>query len=165
MDVLSTQLGGGNPPDVSGPNGIGGLASFTGQWTDLTPYLTKSAYDLSAYDPTAVKFYQDNGAQIGVPLDVYPSMLWYKRDFFEEAQIPEPPHEFGAKYKMADGTERVMKAGDFFHVPPGHDSWVRRRRALRLAAHPRQRGLRHAAGLVITSGRRWCDRRACGRPS
>jgi quercetin dioxygenase-like cupin family protein len=29
-----------------------------------------------------------------------------------------------AAVKMDDGTERVMKAGDFFHVPPGHDSWV-----------------------------------------
>jgi quercetin dioxygenase-like cupin family protein len=26
--------------------------------------------------------------------------------------------------RMDDGTERVMKAGDFFYVPPGHDSWV-----------------------------------------
>ncbi len=26
--------------------------------------------------------------------------------------------------KMADGTERVMSSGDFFYVPPGHDSWV-----------------------------------------
>ena len=25
---------------------------------------------------------------------------------------------------MVDGAERVMKPGDFFHVPPGHDSWV-----------------------------------------
>ena len=25
---------------------------------------------------------------------------------------------------MDDGTERLMKAGDFFYVPPGHDSWV-----------------------------------------
>ena len=25
---------------------------------------------------------------------------------------------------MEDGTERVMGAGDFFYVPPGHDSWV-----------------------------------------
>jgi hypothetical protein len=25
---------------------------------------------------------------------------------------------------MEDGTERVMGPGDFFHVPPGHDSWV-----------------------------------------
>jgi hypothetical protein len=29
-----------------------------------------------------------------------------------------------AAVKMADGTERVMRAGDLFHVPPGHDSWV-----------------------------------------
>ncbi len=26
--------------------------------------------------------------------------------------------------KMTDGTERVMAPGDFFYVPPGHDSWV-----------------------------------------
>ena len=26
--------------------------------------------------------------------------------------------------KMDDGTERLMRAGDFFYVPPGHDSWV-----------------------------------------
>jgi quercetin dioxygenase-like cupin family protein len=25
---------------------------------------------------------------------------------------------------MDDGTERIMRAGDFFYVPPGHDSWV-----------------------------------------
>jgi quercetin dioxygenase-like cupin family protein len=29
-----------------------------------------------------------------------------------------------AAVRMDDGTERVMKAGDFFYVPPGHDSWV-----------------------------------------
>ena len=26
--------------------------------------------------------------------------------------------------KMDDGREVVMHAGDFFYVPPGHDSWV-----------------------------------------
>jgi quercetin dioxygenase-like cupin family protein len=25
---------------------------------------------------------------------------------------------------MDDGNEVVMKPGDFFYVPPGHDSWV-----------------------------------------
>jgi quercetin dioxygenase-like cupin family protein len=29
-----------------------------------------------------------------------------------------------AAVRMDDGTERIMRAGDFFHVPPGHDSWV-----------------------------------------
>jgi quercetin dioxygenase-like cupin family protein len=26
--------------------------------------------------------------------------------------------------KMDDGTEVIMSPGDFFYVPPGHDSWV-----------------------------------------
>jgi quercetin dioxygenase-like cupin family protein len=26
--------------------------------------------------------------------------------------------------RMDDGVEWVMKAGDFFYIPPGHDSWV-----------------------------------------
>jgi quercetin dioxygenase-like cupin family protein len=26
--------------------------------------------------------------------------------------------------KLDDGPEAVMRAGDFFYVPPGHDSWV-----------------------------------------
>ena len=29
-----------------------------------------------------------------------------------------------AAVKMNDGEERVMEPGDFFYVPPGHDSWV-----------------------------------------
>jgi quercetin dioxygenase-like cupin family protein len=29
-----------------------------------------------------------------------------------------------AMAKMDDGTERVMRAGELFYVPPGHDSWV-----------------------------------------
>jgi mannose-6-phosphate isomerase-like protein (cupin superfamily) len=29
-----------------------------------------------------------------------------------------------AAVKMADGREFVIAAGDFFSIPPGHDSWV-----------------------------------------
>jgi quercetin dioxygenase-like cupin family protein len=29
-----------------------------------------------------------------------------------------------AAVRMDDGVERVMEPGDFFYVPPGHDSWV-----------------------------------------
>jgi hypothetical protein len=29
-----------------------------------------------------------------------------------------------AAVKMADGFERVMREGELFYVPPGHDSWV-----------------------------------------
>ena len=104
VGALSTQIG-PNPPDIAGPVGISGLASFKGQWLDLAPYLAKSSYDLSVYDPATLKFFQQDGVQVGVPFDLYPSMLWYKRDFFTEAGLEEPPHQFGAKYKMPDGTE------------------------------------------------------------
>ncbi len=104
VDTLSTQLG-PNPPDIAGPVGIGGLASFKGQWTDLTSLITDSSYDLSVYDPATVDFFKQDGVQVGIPFDLYPSMLWYKADAFEEAGLAEPPHEFGAKYKQADGTE------------------------------------------------------------
>ena len=26
--------------------------------------------------------------------------------------------------RMDDGRELIMRAGDFFYIPPGHDSWV-----------------------------------------
>jgi quercetin dioxygenase-like cupin family protein len=29
-----------------------------------------------------------------------------------------------AAVAMEDGSERIMGPGDFFYVPPGHDSWV-----------------------------------------
>lgn len=29
-----------------------------------------------------------------------------------------------AAVEMDDGTAQLMKIGDLFHVPPGHDSWV-----------------------------------------
>jgi quercetin dioxygenase-like cupin family protein len=29
-----------------------------------------------------------------------------------------------AGVKMDDGTEKVMAPGEFFYIPPGHDSWV-----------------------------------------
>ena len=104
-DTLSTQIAGGNSPDLVGPNGIGGLAAFKGQWLDLGPYIAKSHYDLSQFDPAAVDFYKSSEGEIGIPFDVYPSMIWYKADFFEEGGLAEPPHKYGDKYKMPDGTD------------------------------------------------------------
>jgi multiple sugar transport system substrate-binding protein len=105
VDTLSTQISGTNSPDVVGPVGIGGLAAFQGQWLDLAPFIAKSHYDLGQYDPTAVNFYKTADGQIGIPFDVYPSMVWYKKDMFEEAGIAEPPHTYNSKYKLPDGTE------------------------------------------------------------
>jgi multiple sugar transport system substrate-binding protein len=104
-DTLSTQIRGGNSPDIVGPVGIGGLAAFKGQWLDLGPLIQKSNYDLSQFDPAAVNFYKSAAeGEIGIPFDVYPSMTWYKKDLFQEAGLNEPPHTYDTQYKMPDGT-------------------------------------------------------------
>ena len=103
-DTLATQIGGGNAPDIAGPTGIGGLAAFDGQWLDLAPYIARTGYDTSQFDPAAVAFYNSaaNG-QIGLPFAIYPSMVWYKKGLFDEAGLAEPPHKYGDTFTMPDG--------------------------------------------------------------
>lgn len=104
-DTLSTQIGGGNSPDIVGPAGIGGLAAFEGQWLDLSTYIANTGYDLGQFDPAAVAFYKTREGQIGIPFAVYPSMVWYKKDLFADAGLQEPPHQYGAKYTLPDGSQ------------------------------------------------------------
>lgn len=102
--VLSTQIAGGNSPDIVGPVGVGGIAQFEGQWLDLTPYLQESAYDLAQFPQNLVEFNQTSDGQIGVPFTLYPAVLWYMPEMFEEIGLDEPPHEYGAPY-MLNGEE------------------------------------------------------------
>jgi multiple sugar transport system substrate-binding protein len=103
-DTLSTQIAGGNAPDIVGPAGVGGLAAFQGQWLDIAPYIASSGYDTSKFDQGAVDFYKTSDGQIGLPFAIYPSMIWYKADMFAEAGLAEPPHKYGDKYTL-DGQE------------------------------------------------------------
>jgi len=103
-DVLKTQIAAGDVPDIVGPVGIRGLASFEGAWLDLSPFIETSNYDMSDFDPALVEFYKfgtDN--QLFLPLSVFPSAIWYNKALFDEAGLDYPPHEWGAPY--ADGDE------------------------------------------------------------
>jgi multiple sugar transport system substrate-binding protein len=103
-DVLKTQIASGDVPDIVGPVGVRGLASFEGAWLDLSPYIEQSNYDLSDFPAELVEFYQfGTGQQLFLPFAVYPSAMWYNKDLFDEAGLEYPPHEWGAPY--ADGDE------------------------------------------------------------
>jgi multiple sugar transport system substrate-binding protein len=104
--TLSTQIAGGNAPDIVGPAGVGGIAAFKGQWLDLEPLIAKYGYDTSQFDPAAVEFYKNSDeGQFGLPFALYPSVLWYKNDLFEEAGLNPPPHKYGEQYTMPDGSQ------------------------------------------------------------
>ena len=104
-DILAVQLNSPNPPDVVGPAGISGAEAFHGQWLDLQPLVDSTGYDLSQFAEGAVDFYrsEENGLE-GLPFAIFPSMLYYQRDMFDEADLEYPPHAYGEPYVL-DGEE------------------------------------------------------------
>ena len=105
FDVMSTEIAGGNAPDIVGPVGVSGAEAFHGQWLDLADLIESTGYDTSQFAEGSVEFFNVGGeGQIGLPFASYPSMLYYHRDMFEEAGLEEPPHAYGDPYVL-DGEE------------------------------------------------------------
>jgi multiple sugar transport system substrate-binding protein len=104
-DALSTEIASGNGPDIVGPVGIGGANAFHGQWLDLAPLIQSTGYDLSGFPPDAVDIYKLDEGQVGIPFAIYPSVLFYVPSLFEEAGLQPPPHKYGDKYTMPDGSQ------------------------------------------------------------
>ena len=105
FNQLNLQLNSPNPPDVVGPAGISGAEGFHGQWLDLQPLVDSTGYDLSQFAEGAVDFYRsDEFGLEGLPFAIFPSMLYYQRDMFDEADLEYPPHAYGDPYVL-DGEE------------------------------------------------------------
>jgi multiple sugar transport system substrate-binding protein len=102
VDTLRTLIAGGNAPDIVGPTGKAGRASFQGSWTDVAPLAEAGNVDLSAYDPALLEFTKDEGVLVGLPFALFPSFIYYNKDLFDEARLPYPPHKVGEMY---DGKE------------------------------------------------------------
>ncbi len=101
-DQLKTQIAAGNPPDIVGPVGQSGVNEFEGLFLDLEPQLVATHYDFSDFDEGAVNAYRIEGeGTYGIPFAVFPSMIYYNRDLFDEAGLEYPPHKYGEPY--ADG--------------------------------------------------------------
>ncbi len=104
-DALAVQIAGGNPPDILGPVGGTGSAAFEGEWLDLTDLIESTGHDLTQYSEGSVEFYQVEGqGQVGLPFAIFPSMLYYQRSMFDEADLEYPPQAYGEPYVL-DGAE------------------------------------------------------------
>lgn len=105
-DTVATLIASGDAPDIIGPVGTSGANQFAGTFLDLGPLVESTGYDLTQFPQAAVDFYRtDDGALEGLPFAVYPAMIFYNRDLFDEAGLNYPPHEVGEAYVMPDGTE------------------------------------------------------------
>jgi len=99
--ILKTEIAAGNSPDIIGPVGVEGLNTFADQLLDLKPLIQKNNYQSSNVDPKIVDLLNSlgqNGATVGLPFAVYPSMIFYNQDAFDEAGLPYPPTKVGDPY-------------------------------------------------------------------
>jgi len=101
-DALRAMVAAGNAPDIVGPVGKAGRASFQGSWADITPLADAAGYDLSNYDPKLLDFTKDEGVLVGIPFALFPSFIFYNKKLFDEAELPYPPHKVGEKYDGKD---------------------------------------------------------------
>lgn len=108
-DGLETMLAEGRAPDITGPTSNLIMYRYQDYWLDLDPLVAEADYDLSAFHPAMVDYYRigADDTLVALPFAIYPSALWYNKDLFDEADLAYPPHEYGAPYIAADGSERV----------------------------------------------------------
>jgi multiple sugar transport system substrate-binding protein len=108
-DILSTQLAAKAGPDIIGPVGFRGFYAYGDELLDLQPYIDSNNVDLSDIDPGILAAYKEGfGGQVGIPFAIYPSFLYYNKDLFKEAGLPEPPHKVGDKYDGKDWTWETL---------------------------------------------------------
>jgi multiple sugar transport system substrate-binding protein len=98
-DILKTQIAAGNPPDIIGPVGVRGRNGFEGMFLDLSAEITKNNFDLTQYDPALVKFFQSADGQVGLPYDIFPAFMFYNKDLFKAAGLPNLPTKVGDQYQ------------------------------------------------------------------
>lgn len=103
-DALGTLFAANNAPDIVGPVGFAGANTFSGQWMDLTPLVQKTKYDMSVFPDALVKLYTTPDGLVGIPFAVFPGLMYYNKDLFDEASLAYPPTKVGDKYKL-DGKD------------------------------------------------------------
>jgi multiple sugar transport system substrate-binding protein len=98
-----------NPPDIIGPIGIRGLQGYGDSLLDLTDSIASAGVDRSTIEDALWDVYQLDGKQIGIPMAVYPSFIYYNKSIFDEADLPYPPHKVGEQYDGKDWTWQTVR--------------------------------------------------------
>jgi multiple sugar transport system substrate-binding protein len=98
-EALRAEIAAGNAPDIVGPVGVIGRNGLSGGFLDLTDEIRKNNVDMTAYDSSLVRFLREGGAQIGIPYDISPGYIWYNKDMFAAAGLPDLPTKIGELYQ------------------------------------------------------------------
>jgi multiple sugar transport system substrate-binding protein len=91
--------------DIVGPVGIQGRAGLPDEWLGLNDLIAKNHTDLNAYPPALLSTLRDSVGQYeGLPYDQYPAFIFYNKDLFKAAGLPDLPTQVGQTYMGQDWT-------------------------------------------------------------
>jgi len=87
-------VSGGNAPQLVGPNGTSTISQFLDTWADTSSLLEKDAYDMSDFYGPVLQLNEFPGKNVGLPLGIYPSFIFYNKDLFDAAGLDYPTHDY-----------------------------------------------------------------------
>ena len=106
-EKLLAMLSGGTAPQLVGPLGIETTGQFLDSWEDLTPYIQRDNYDTTDFYGPAASLNTYEGKNIGLPLGLYPSFIYYNQDAFDAAGVDYPTHDYNDKTWTIDKLREI----------------------------------------------------------
>jgi multiple sugar transport system substrate-binding protein len=104
-DTLSSLIGAGRYPDLFGPVGIQVRAELEQHVLGLNDEIETSKTDLSAYPSALLNTFKNSAGQYeSLPYLEYPAFIFYNKDLFKAAGLPDLPTRVGQKYMGRDWT-------------------------------------------------------------
>ncbi|MEW6716449.1 MAG: extracellular solute-binding protein [Chloroflexota bacterium] len=87
-------ISGGNAPQLVGPNGTSTISQFLDTWADVTPFIEAENTDMSDFYGPVLELNEFPGKNVGLPLGIYPSFIFYNKDLFDAVGLDYPPHDY-----------------------------------------------------------------------
>ena len=107
VDKIQAMMAAEDAPDVMFLHTIPSWAA-KGVLEDLTPYIEKSNFPVSAYNQELLSTFMYKGRIYGFPRDNDTTVLFYNKDLFDEAGVPYPDYSWDWQ-KFLDAARKLTK--------------------------------------------------------
>jgi len=105
FETLKAEIAAGAAPDIVGPVGVRSRNGLSGAFLDLTAEITKNTYDMTRYPSALIDlFKQGKEGQVGLPYLINPGFIFYNKDLFTKANLPDLPKKVGDQWNGKDWT-------------------------------------------------------------
>jgi multiple sugar transport system substrate-binding protein len=96
---LENMMSAGDAPEIVGPTGAWGRRAFEHEFMDLTPLIASHDVDTSAWEPGLLQLLNEGrDGLIGLPYLINPAFIFYNKDIFARAGLPDLPRHVGETY-------------------------------------------------------------------